>query len=202
MANYNEVSNVTVGTPKVKGAVYVAPTGTTLPTDAKTELNSAFENMGYISEDGVVNGNGLSTSTIKAWGKDTVLVTEEEKTDTFALTFIEALRLSVLKLVYGDENVSGDLETGLTVKCNSTEQTDHALVIDTVLRDGALKRIVVPLARATSFGDVTYSDTEAVGYETTFTAQPDSEGNTHYEYIIKPAASTESETKSKKAVAE
>lgn len=193
MATVNTATNVTVGTPKAKGAVFMAPVGTALPKDATSALDSAFVNMGYISEDGVVNGNELSTESIKAWGKDTVLVTESEKNDTWQLTFIEALNVDVLKLVYGEDNVSGDLETGITVKANSTEQEDHVFVIDTILRGRALKRVVLPLARASEFGDITYADSEALGYETTLTCQPDSDGNTHYEYIVKKTSGGDSE---------
>ena len=44
-------SNVSAGKPKVAGAVYRAPKGTTLPTDATTALASAFVDMGYVSEE-------------------------------------------------------------------------------------------------------------------------------------------------------
>ena len=50
-------ANVTAGKPKITGAVYRAPLGTTLPTDATTDLAEAFKNMGYGSEDGLVNNN-------------------------------------------------------------------------------------------------------------------------------------------------
>ena len=39
-------ANVSVGKPKIAGAVYVAPLGTTLPTDAVTALATAFKGLG------------------------------------------------------------------------------------------------------------------------------------------------------------
>ena len=38
----SNAQNVTVGKPKVGGAVFRAPLGTELPTDATTALNEAF----------------------------------------------------------------------------------------------------------------------------------------------------------------
>ena len=96
---------------------------------------------------------------------------------------IEALNPDVLKTVYGDENVTGTLAEGITVKANSQEQQAAAWVIEQVMRDGAHKRIVIPSAAVTEVGEITYSDGDAVGYETTITATPDEDGQTHYEYI-------------------
>ena len=179
----NTVSNVTVGKPATAGAIYVADTTATLPTDATTALASGFTALGYCSEDGLVNSNSMSTDTIQAWGGDTVLSLQTEKTDTFQFTLLEVLNVDVLKEIYGSGNVTGTLANGITIQANSTELEDRAWVIDMVMRNNALKRIVIPNARITEIGDITYVDDEAVGYEVTLTAFADSNGNTHYEYI-------------------
>ena len=168
MAN---ASNVTTGKPKKGGAIFRAPAGTTLPTDATTALNAKFVCLGYCGEDGLTNANSPKSDNIKAWGGDTVLTYQSSKDDTFAFVLIEAL----------DPDVP--LETGITVKANSDPQESAAWVIEQVMRGGAHKRIVIPSAAVTEVGEITYSDEDAVGYETTITATPDTDGNTHYEYI-------------------
>ena len=183
MSNAN---NVTTGKPKVGGAIHRAPLGTELPTDATGALNVAFKEMGYVSEDGIANANSPDTESIKAWGGDTVMVVQKGKEDTFKATFIEALNTEVLKMVYGDKNVEGDISTGITVKANAEEAESYAYVIDMILRNKTVKRIVIPSAKVSEIGDVTYSDGDVIGYETTLNASPDSAGSTHYEYIKQP----------------
>lgn len=177
------VANVTAGTPKVSGAVSVAPYGTTLPTDATSQLDTAFKSLGFISEDGLTNTNSPETETKKAWGGATVYVAQTSKDDEFSFTLIEALNTEVLKAVYGEDNVTGDVRTGIHVKATTEQLPSMSYVIDIVLRDNTLKRIVISRANITEIGEVSYTDDELVGYEMTLSALPDDNGVTHEEYI-------------------
>ncbi len=182
-----DAKNVTVSKPKIGGAVYRAPLGTALPTDATAELNAAFVALGYISEDGLTNANSPSSDKIKAWGGDTVHTYQTEKDDTFQFKLIEALNEEVIKAVYGDSNVTGSVKEGLTLKANSSAAEDCSWVVEMVLNN-VLKRVVVPCAKITELGDIVYADEEALGYDVTLTATADAAGNTHYEYMKEKTA--------------
>lgn len=186
MAN-NDSSLATVAKPVAAGAISSGTTKTTLPTDATTNLATGFVKLGYVSEDGLTNGLDQDVENIKAWGGDTILTVRTSRTETFKFTLVQALDVDVLKEVYGQDNVTGDLTTGITVKHNGKELPRRAFVIDMLMTGNAVKRIVVPAGQVTEVGDVTYVDGTAVGYETTVTCFPDSQGNTVYEYIKKAA---------------
>lgn len=184
----NTVTNVSAGKPKVSGAIYRAPlsSGLVLPTDATTAPGTDFKALGYVSDDGLTNTNSPDSETIKAWGGDTVLTIQTEKPDEFQLTLIEVLNKDVLATVYGSSNVTGTIETGITVNANADEPEEAAWIIDMVMRGGVLKRIVIPDGKVTEIGDIEYTDEDAVGYELTIQAMPDASGQTHYEYIQQP----------------
>ena len=181
----NNATNVSAGKPKVGGAIFAAPVGSPLPTTTAEALDPAFKNLGYCSDDGLTNSTSLDVQKIKAWGGDTVLVIQSSREDTFKYKLIEIKSLEVLKHVYGADNVTGTLETGIVVKVNNSDVPEQSLVIDMILRDNTAKRIVIPSCKISEVGDIVYGDEDAVGYETTVDCTPDSDGNTHYEYILK-----------------
>lgn len=184
MGNNNN-AYVSTGKPKIGGAVFRAPLGSTLPTSADGALDAAFVNQGYCSEDGLTNNNSRDSETIKAWGGDTVAVVSTEHTDEFGVTLIEVTNPEVLKTVHGDGNVSGSLASGLTVKVNSDELPESAWVVDMILH-GVMKRIVIPKGKITEIGEVTYTDDDAVGYELTIAALSGgfaNDSDTHKEYL-------------------
>lgn len=188
MPSANTTSNVTTGKPKVGGAVYRAPLGTTLPTDTTTALDAAFKCVGYVSEDGMTNSLSRTSDPIKAWGGDIVMHAQSDYDETWSGTFIETLNDELLKMTYGNSNVTGALSTGLTVTKNAKELEESVYVIDMAIRNGGAKRVVIPKGKVTEIGDITYKDDEVVGHELTIGCMADDSGNTSYEYI-KQAAS-------------
>lgn len=186
---YGTASNVSAGKPNTAGAVYYGATSLTAPASASASLASGFKAVGYVSDAGVSNSNTRTSESVKAWGGDTVLNTQTEKTDKFTFTLLEILNTDVLSVVHGSTNVSGTLSGGVTVNVNSKELDYNIWVIDMVMKGGVLHRIVLPYAKITEIADITYTDSGASGYQITLTAEPDSNGNTHYEYF-KSASST------------
>lgn len=178
----NNVANVSAGKPKVGGAIYYCKgTPSTAPTDTSSTL-TGFTCLGYVSEDGLTNNNTPESDNTKAWGGDTVLTLQTSKEDTFGFKLLEVLNADVLKLVYGEANVT-EASGKITITANNKELDHGAFVFDMVLNSSKVKRIYVPIATPTKIGEIAYKDSEAVGYDITITASPDSSGNTHYEWI-------------------
>lgn len=184
----NTTEYVSTGAPKIGGYAFRAPVGSTLPTDAAAALDAAFQSLGFISEDGVTNSNSPESDDVKDWGGTTVLSVQSSKDDTWKFTLIESKNTEVLKTVYGDDNVSGDLASGLTITANSNELDYAAYVFEMVMRSGTKKRVVLPKAKITEIGDITYNKSDEIGYEITLTCAPDDAGNTHYEYMVNKAS--------------
>ena len=179
----NTATNVSTGKPKITGAVFRAPLGTELPTDATTQLGSAFVGLGYVSDGGLSNANDMSISSIKAWGGMIVYRSLEELTDNFSLVLIESKNANVLKAVYGDDNVTEDASGELHVAVKAEDPVEAVWVFDMVLRGGIAKRIVIADGAITSRDEITYNDSDAIGYGITISAYPDENGKTHDEYI-------------------
>lgn len=186
-----DTQNVTAAKPKTGGAIYRAPIGTTLPASYSETLNAAFKNLGYVSEDGVTNGNSPSGDKVRAWGGTTVLNYMEDRPDTFKLKLIEAFNPEVLKTIYNEANVNVTASSGdIHVKASAEEMKQYAWVIDMLLKGNRAKRLVVPIASITELEEIVYKDNEPVGYGITLSAEPDSSGVYHHEYIQGKPATT------------
>lgn len=186
----NTASNVTAGKPRTAGAVFVAPAGTTLPTDASTALAETYTCLGYVSEDGLEVERSADNTPVKEWGGATVAVLENGFEESYHLTLIETMNADVLKAVFGAANVTGALATGIKVSVKPEEHAASVWVFDMILRGGVLKRIVVPNGVISEIGATTYSGSDVTGYEITIMAMLDSTGCTSYEHLKTPTTSS------------
>ncbi len=181
-----ESKNVSAAAPRVTGAIFVAPKGTDLPTDAKSKLPEAYKELGYVSDSGLVNSNSPSTTDVKEWGGLVVMSTLTDKPDTFKFKLIEVLSVEVLKTVYGSANVTEE-KGKITIKAKAEDPENMVWVFDMMLSGKKLKRIVVSDGKITTIGDIEYTKANASGFDLTVAAYPDADNSTHTEYIEKTA---------------
>ena len=178
----NDSSKVSFGKPKATGALFVAPKGTALPTNASASLDAAFKGLGYISEEGLVNNTETDVEDTFAWGGDKVLSGQTTYAEMFTFNLIET-NIEVAKLYYGEDAVTVDGEN-ITIKANGKPLPEIVFVAELVMTGGRVKRIVVERGQIVDrSGEITYVDGEPIAYPITLTAFPDSDGNTHTEYI-------------------
>ena len=176
-------NKVSAGKPKnAGGAIFRAPAGTVVPTDAVSELGSAFVSLGLISEDGVSNENETSVEKVKAWGGVEVAAFQTEYSETYGWTMIE-VDVEALKVAYGDENVIVGEDGSIHVKHNGNEKEESVFVVETLLSGNRVKRTVIPRGKLEELGEVVMVDNEPIGYEVTISALVDDGGDTSHDYI-------------------
>ena len=178
----NNAANVSTGKGKLGGYAYIAPTSATMPTDAATALGDGFLLLGYISEDGITNATERDSEDIKDLNGDTVLTVQTSHGETWQATFIESLNINVLKMVYGDENVT-ETSGAISITADGKEPAEKAFVFEMIMQNGKAKRIVIPRGKVSELGDIVYRASEAIGYDVTISALPDASGAKHHEYI-------------------
>ena len=151
----------------ITGAVYVAPTGTTPPTDSDTALDPAFVGVGYLSEDAVSETIAVDTNDIVAWqNSDTVRKVITSFGVEFTFTMIETNQAST-GLYYGKAHTDGTSH-GI----GGTMTGRQAFVIDAIDTTGQSIRRYIPSGEVTERGEVDITGTDALGYEVTVAAYP------------------------------
>lgn len=187
-------TNVVAAKPKAGGAVWVAPLGTTCPTDAVAALDNKFKSIGYLSEDGIAEEIDSSPTDIEAFGGDVVLTINASHKVVYKFTPIEHDNVETLSLIYGAANVSTKSGvSGVTgdqteVLINAKEHPQCCFVFEFVLSNGKIERVVVPVGKVTEVGGTSYKDDGHVSNELSVTCFPDEEENKAYKYLAKPAA--------------
>lgn len=166
-----DASKVRVG---LTGAVSKAPYGTTGPTDVSSSLNTAFVDVGAISEDGVTitSPDAGDKTVIKMWqgsAQVRVLRTASDDLPTIKFTILETNKVAVE--TYFDTTVTAAATSG-SFTFTPTVPNPSAYVLDVV--DGAEHhRYHIPRGVRASVGDLVYSNGDPVGYEITLECETD-----------------------------
>ena len=174
-------SQVTVGSAKVTGAIWVAPKNTTLPTDATTTLAAAYKLLGFTSDAGVTISENENSQDLTAWeGRTQVYSVKAEYYESVSFTPIQT-NAEVIKLTYGSGNVT---VSGTTIYAKHTADTldPVVIVIETSPRDGIIKRYCGTF-QLVSRGDATLDGTTFDMRQLTFNSIADSNGVHLHEFM-------------------
>ena len=176
-----DASQVTVGAAKSTGAIYVAPEGTALPSDATTALGSQFTLLGFTSDEGVNISESSDSESILAWeGRVEVYNVRTEYTESVAFTPIQC-NADVAKLTWGDDMVIVDSQSGaIRAKHHGKTLDPVVIAIEVTPREGIVKRYSGTF-QLVERGDATLDGTQVDGRQLTFNAVADSNGVTMYE---------------------
>lgn len=178
----NSTANVSYGKFLSGGYFFLAPSGTTLPTDNTTPLDAAFLNMGFLGDDGVNFSDSSSTENAYDANGDSIATSQGEIEKTFTVTFRE-IKKDSLAVLYGSANVT-DANGKLTVHDKGPNDATYVGVFEIRLKDGRKWRRVVPQCQPGELGDQTIVYNELVGRELTMAALLDSTSGSYYiDYI-------------------
>lgn len=152
--------NVVVG---ITGKVYVGATTAAAPTSSTSAL-TGFEDLGYVSEDGVEFGNDRSTNQIRAWqNADLVREIVTEGTVTYTFTLLET-KQEVIEAYFGAPMIDGKIQVNPT-----STGGRKSFVIDVIDAAKAIRHYV-PAGEILSVEAQTIQNGEAVAYGLTVTA--------------------------------
>lgn len=146
------------------GVAYIAPVGSTGPTDANSPLNAAFKTLGVWAEDG---------STVTPVPGDEVTINDHtgaprlQRTKTGNVTF----EFPFIELVEDTFNTYWDTEVqpdgSYTIKGGSANK-QYALVYDRVFSNGTVDRKYAPKVRISDRGAQANSEADALTHSITF----------------------------------
>lgn len=182
-----DVSKVLVGAPdqKTTGAIMDAPVGSTLPTSAADDIDAAFTDSGYISEDGLALTLDRSTNDISDWSGSAIRTLLESFTGTIAWSEMQ-MSYESLCHAFGSDNVTKvaatiDHGAQVNVSINPALPTARSWVFK--MKDGDTKiLIVVPNGQVTAIDEIDFLSSDAIKLPITLTCHADDSGNSIYIY--------------------
>ena len=168
------------------GAVNTAPVGTTLPTTAIASLNAAFEDSGYVSEDGVSVSPTWNTNTLHDWSGSVVRTMLDTFEGQVSFALMEIMSEESAKQVFGSANVSATAATTthgnqLAISIGSELPPELSWVFN--MKDGDAKaRIVIPRGQVVAVDSIEFNRSNSANLPVTVNCMADSSGKSIYIY--------------------
>jgi hypothetical protein len=163
--------NVYAGEPLATGTCLVAPLDTDGPTDAVEALDAAFLDLGHIGEDGFTETVDRSIEKKKNWGGSTVKTLQTDFTITIKFKLLESLNATVLKTIWGEDNVvvtaaSDTAGERVYVKKTKKKLPKLSWVIDSTDTElEAYYRNYIPIGQLITLGDVVIVHSDTIEYD-------------------------------------
>lgn len=178
----NNAENVSYGKGVAGGYFFLAPKGTTLPTDNTKPLDAAYLNMGYLGDDGITFADSSDTENGQDLNGDTIATSTGGIEKTFTVVFRE-IKKDTLAVTRGTANVT-DANGTVTAYDKGPNDDSYVAVFELLLKDGRKWRRIAPNCKVGELGDMTISYSELVGREVTMSALKDATTNSYYiDYI-------------------
>lgn len=158
-----------------KGEVFVAPKGTSGPTDVTTPLAATWKTLGILEQDaGAEEGREETKSEVFGWGTGLARTLFSKHKRSIKVSALET-NATVLKLANpGSTATTAGGVTTFTVK-NPTHVQQAFVVEET---DGAItRRRIIKAAYASVTGTIKDSETGVTTYEVTIDVTPDATTN-------------------------
>jgi hypothetical protein len=166
--------------PVATGGILVAPLGTVPPTDTETAV-TGFVGLGYVSEDGLKPEGERNIETVRDWAGDIIAQLQTEHSSRFTFALYGVFDVEVLKVVFGEGNVSGTAPS-ISVVEDGEELPHLSWVFDIRSSNGKKVRIVIPDGQVTTVTEAPLVAGALQSFELTVEAFKDPTGNKVYRY--------------------
>jgi hypothetical protein len=172
------------------------PLTSTLPTTSYAALvagtgegpaATGLSDLGYLDENGLKQKESRSNTDVFAWGGDLVGTLQDKYDRTMTFKLMQFNSVNVQSVGYGISNVSTTAATTssgneIAVQMNAKLLDTRSWVFDGIY-NSQLARIVIPIGRVVTVGDVDITQKAYATIEATLKAYPDSNRNHGYMYL-------------------
>ena len=184
--NANHVYLPTPDQSSTTGAVAMAATTATAPTDAKSALGNGWDTSGYVDSNGLSMSINRSMTAIRDWSQSLVRNALTEFTGELSLAFLQMDEFTA-KALFGDTNVTKTAATttaGEKLKISIGNDLPAVKSFCFSMKDGDARiRVYVPRGQVTAVGDVTFVPGSGNVWPATISTYDDGTGHSIYVFF-------------------